>query len=71
MGGTRLVGYDASAGDVTTSSATRTAGEAESEAVGVNSAAIDPDLAKINAAWPRLDEHFKAAIRMMVESAAR
>ena len=32
---------------------------------------VDPNLTRIIAAWPRLDENFKAAIRVMVESAAR
>jgi len=41
------------------------------EAAGSDLAPIDSDLAHIISAWPRLDEHFKAAIRMMVESATR
>jgi len=32
---------------------------------------IDRDLAKIIAAWPRLAENIKAAIQLMIESAAR
>jgi len=71
MGGTGLITNATNSFGLTTSAESGRVGEAKSEAVSADSPATDPDLAKIVAAWPRLHENIKAAIRMMVESDAR
>ena len=46
-------------------------GGAESGAVGNNSTATDPDLAKVVEAWPRLPEPIKRAILAMIEASGQ
>src|SRR6185295_8080666 len=69
MGGKGLVADAATYEGIRSSVQEVQAGEAKSEAVPPITAPNDPDLTRIIAAWPRLHEKVKAAIRAMVESA--
>jgi hypothetical protein len=42
---------------------------AKTGAVSADSSRIDPDLARVNAAWPMLPEPIRRAIRALIETA--
>lgn len=70
MGGKGLMTSAANSCGAVTSANGSKAGEAKSEAVLANSAQTDPDLAGVIAAWPRLRDNVRAAIRAIVDAAA-